>query len=30
VEVDKPKAYELSLMQVTTFPIQYGDHSIEP
>jgi hypothetical protein len=30
VEVDESKAYELSLMQVTGFSIQYGDHSIEP
>jgi hypothetical protein len=30
VEVDKPKTYELSLMQVIGFSIQYGDHSIEP
>jgi hypothetical protein len=26
VEVDEPKAYEQSLMQVTGFSIQYGDH----
>jgi hypothetical protein len=30
VEVDEPKAYELSLMEVIGFSIQYGDHSIDP